>query len=208
VSWSTIQEGVRTAVATALQLEDFTGADALTPVRVTEWANRNTSHRWVDGPWADLTLGVVQVRHTDEIRYEDFTNADPELATYVPTTGGQRRFTVTVQVCTHSQEPGEASAGEIAGRLRTRMRRLDVLRTLQTAGVALMGIGATFDGDFPDHNNRMVSCSITELWFGCVESDTDESEESTAWIGHVAAEGTLTNIDGTEQDIVLDIDAR
>ena len=186
---STVAEAVRTAVAKALQLEDVLGADEVTYVKRTDWADRASSHRFVgEEGWADLQLGVVVARGLDETRYEYVANADPALAESIPSTGGQREFTVTVRMCRHSQEFGEETMGTAGGNLRTRLRRQDVLRILNGSGVALVIVGPTINGSYPDHNGRVVSCAVTDVRFRCVEVDTDDSEGASAWIA--TAEGT------------------
>jgi hypothetical protein len=182
---SSVAEAVRSAVAKALQLEDVLGADEVTYVKRVEWGDKASSHRFVgEEGWADLLLGVVVAKGLDETRYE----YDPDTETNTPSTGGQREFSVSVQMCRHSQDFGEETMGTAGGKLRTRMRRKDVLKILNDSGVAMVLIGPTINGSYPDHNGRKVSCAVTDVRFRCVEVDTDDSPGSSDWIG--SAEGT------------------
>lgn len=203
---------VRDAIAKAVQLEDFVGADDTNECHPTEWLHNLGSNRVVsvDNGWCDIELGTVTTRNLDETR-ETFTPDpdepdDPELATNVPTVGGQREFNITVRVCRHSQEPGEEAVGFKGGKLRTRMRRADVLAILKAAGVAFVWAGSTFNGDYLDANRRWVSCSVTDMRFRCVETDTDDSEGSGDWVRSMEAEGTMEDLAGNETEVVVDTD--
>lgn len=203
MSWATVQEAVRDWVAGALELEDFTGGRG-TPVPRVEWENRSSAQRYQrGGPWVDLRISNVVGKGQDETRYEFLDNADPTLARNVPTYGGYRLFTVTVKIGSDSQEPVDSAVSTLAGKLRTRLRRRDILAVLQAANAALVTIGPTIDVDYVDHDGRMMSYAITDIRLATTEQDTD-SDSDGDWVESAAGEGTLTDIDDTELDADFD----
>jgi hypothetical protein len=187
------------AVALALQLEDATDLAGDEGHRV-EWESRSSAMRMVGSTFADLRfMSPNGAGATDEIRYE-MNVAETAL---VPTYGGPRMFNVQVLCSSDSQEPDADSVGLMGGRLRTRMRRPNVLALLQDAGVALVSIGPTFDVSYSNQEGRDFSASSTEVRFACVESDTDATDDA-GWIAALEAEGTLES-DFEGNDIVVDV---
>jgi len=168
MTWATKQEAIRLAVARCLRLPDVLAADG-SQTHVVEWFNRRTAHRWVDGPWADLELGAIVARGQDESRH---VGEDPADGTQLMSYGGYRLLTVTVAINSFSQEPGEDAVAELASRLRTRLRRPDVLAILQAEDVALVAVEGTLAADYED-DGRIISASFTDLRLATVELDTD-----------------------------------
>lgn len=191
MSWIDVKEAVRTAVATALQLTDATGADGTTLVPLVTWENQRSAHRFSSGVLVDLRLGNVQGHGRDETRYELVTGATPALTDYIPTYGGYRTFSVWVRVYSDNQEGTDAVA-VLGGRLRTRLRRPEARAILAADEVAIVTIGNTFDTDYRDQNGRMMSASLTELRLATVEQDTDAADEATGWVAIMEdGEGTF-----------------
>lgn len=206
MSWGTWSEAIRDAIALALELEDFTGSDGVTAVPRVEWENRSSASRWCEGAWADLQLGAVVPRHTDEYRYDFVDGGTPETSTISATTGGPRVATVTVRIGAPEQDPAAAAPGFLAGKLRTRMRRQGVLDLLHDAGVSLISIGNTLNADYADNNSRMWSGSFTDLRFGVTETDT---ETGLPYIDRVVSDpaNTLTRPDETTIVSTFDVDS-
>lgn len=209
MSWGDWSEAVRDAVALALELADFTGSDGLTSVPRVEWENRSSASRWCEGAWADLQLGSVVPRHTDEFRYDYVAGDTPEESSISETTGGPRVANITVRIGAPEQDPAAAAPGFLAGKLRTRMRRQDVLDILHAAGVSLISIGSTLNADYADNNSRMWSGSFTDLRFGVTETDTTEG---LPFIESIATDTddppVLTGADGaTEIESGFDVDS-
>lgn len=199
MSWATVREATRLALAKALLLEDVVGLDAVVQRRV-EWENRATAERVVGDTWCDLRFGVPSGIGTDEVRY----CMSPDNLRLVPTYGGLRRFTVQVLLSSYSQEPDADAVGFLAGRMRTRLRRNDVLDVLREGSVALIRIHPTINVDYQNQEARMVSASSTDIVFSCFESDTDPDED-VGWIDAVGLQGTLAT-GHDEVDIVEDIE--
>ncbi len=176
---------MRLAVAAATNLTDQTGLRG-TPVPRVEWQNRAKASRIVSGAWGELRFYAPAGLGIDETRYE-MNEAETAL---VPTYCGLRTFNVQVLLQASSQEPTADAVGVLAGRLRTRIRRAEILAVLQAAGVSMIGVGPTLEVDYTDANGREVSASSTEMYFSCVESDTDE-EYDAGWIDNLEADGTL-----------------
>ena len=187
------------AVAKAIVLEDVTDL-AGDPGHRVEWESRSSAQRMVGSTFADLRFSSPNGSGaTDEIRYE----MNVGLTALVPTYGGPRMFNVQVLCGSDSQEPDADSVGLMGGRLRTRMRRPDVLALLRAEGVALVSIGPTFDVSFTNQEGRDMSASSTEIRFACVESDTDATDDA-GWIAALESEGTFeSNFEG--DDIVIDV---
>lgn len=189
---------MRLAIAKAIVLEDATDLAGDTG-RLVEWENRSTASRMTGTTTADLRFLSPSGIGMDETRY-DLNVAETQL---VPTYGGQRLFSVQVLCQSDSQEPDADSVGLMGGRLRTRMRRADVLALLQAGGVAFVGVSPTFDISFQNQEGRMMSASSTEIRFACIETDTDATDDA-GWIANLESEGTLsTAFDAT--DIVVDV---
>jgi len=205
MSWATIKEAVRTAIAAAAGVIDTTGADDGATTQHTAWANQRQANRFLAEAaprWIDLTASGVRGVGQDEVRYDVVEGLTPDLTTVTPSYCGYRVFNVTVHVGGASQDDTE-DAFYLAGRIRTRIRRADVLAVLQAAGVALVDVGPSLEVDYRDINGRMQSAAFVELRFAFTEYDTDTVDAS----GHVAstsdAVGTLTEgFDG--DDILID----
>jgi hypothetical protein len=202
MSWATVQEAVRLAIAKSLRMEDYLGGDGVTYVRRVEWSNRETAARWASEGWADLDLTAIRVKGTDETRYDFEDGGTPEDSRLVPTTGGQRYFTVSVKVAIDSQDPAEASPGFLCGRLRTRIRHQSTIEDLLEAGVSLTRMSDTILADYADMNSRMWSMGVLDITFGCVEVDTDEDTDG-AYIGAVEADGDLDS--DVDQEVVVEL---
>ncbi len=171
MTWPATKEAVRLAVASCLSLPDYLGADGLTTIHQVEWENKRSANRMVGSIWTDLSLTSVQVHGQDEARRVDVTvGSMPEVATSY---GGNRLMSVTVRICSDSQEDADEAVGELAERLRLRFRQPASQAILQPAGVALVGFGSTFEADYRDQNGRIVSCAIIELRLSSVALYTD-----------------------------------
>ena len=202
MTWATVKEAIRVAVGMTLSLPDFAGADG-NPVAAVAWANQREAQRWaVDGKWADLTAVSVRGKGWDETRTETIAGVTPALDVIRPTYAGYRLVNVTVHIGGASQEDAE-DAFFLGGKLRTRLRRPDVLAVLQAGGAAVVDIGGSLDVDYRDQNGRMQSCALVELRFAFVESDTDTTEASSEFVNELSdALGTVT---GSGVDHTLDV---
>jgi hypothetical protein len=199
VTWATTKEACRLAIAAALDLDDYTGADgAVGGIHKVEWANKQKAVRYLnnDSAWADLRMGAIVAQGTDEIRYEYVAGATAALSRNVPTYAGRRLFSVQVLIGVESQEDAEEAVGTLAGRLRTRLRRVEILAILQDAGVALRSIGPTVDADYRNRDGHWVSASITEIFLARTEQDTDE-DNAGDFITETSGTSELTRTDGT-----------
>ena len=174
MSWATVKEACRTAISVCLGLEDYPGGDG-SMVHQVEWKNKQMAMRWTTEKWVDLQLTAGNSgTGTDEVRWCEVQVGARTILQ--PTYGGYRQFSVQVTICSESQEDADEAVGELADRLRTRIRRPDVQAPMQDAGVALVRVGSTFETDYQDQDGRMVSCSVTELRMGCVTSETDTTD--------------------------------
>lgn len=212
MSWATAKEAVRLAVAAALDLEDYTGADGVTNgIHKVEWTNKKKAVRYLlnDSAWVNLQFNQPVAQGRDEKRLEVTVGATPALTNVVPTYGGRRLFSVQVQIGSESQEDGEDAVAYLSGKLRTRLRRSEILGVMQAAQVALRTVGPSLSADYKNRDGHWVSNSITELFLATVESDTDPLDTSEGWINEMESEGTY---DGgafpiqEDVDVVADID--
>ncbi len=182
--WATLQEAVRDAVALALEMPDFTGADGTTSIRRVEWSERESAMRWGDSSWADLTLGAVRATGRGETRVVDFAEeATPADSSIAVERSNYSVFTVSVRVGNGNQDPGSESVGALGGKLRIRLGRDDVKEILQTGGVAIVGVEASIKADFVEPGSRRIwSSSLTDIIFSCVETD---EEDEVAYVDRV-----------------------
>lgn len=196
MSWSDVREAVRLAIAEATQLEDVAGLRNTTTRRV-EWRNRATASRMVSGAWAELRFYSPVAMGVDETRYSFETNPDR----LVPNYGGPRQFNVQVLLQADNQEPDADAVGILAGRLRTRLRRREILDALLEAGVAFVRMGPSIEVDYTDINGREISASTTEMTFACAEIDVDESEDAS-WIAELEYTLEVENGDADIEETV------
>lgn len=197
MGWKETREAVRLAIAKALKLEDETdqlGGD----LHVVEWENRAGDARMVGATFADLRFSGPVAIGTDEIRY----SYDCLYDRLTPEYGGFRVFGVQVLCQSDSQEPDEDAVGVMGGRLRTRLRRLEILDILKAAGVSLIRISPSIDVSYTNQEGRAMSASSTDLSFGCLEVDRDE-DESVPYIECVSADGVIRQ--ETKEDIEFPI---
>lgn len=194
MDWTNVQEATRLAIAKALEMPDYTGADGTTSIHRVEWSEYRLDSMCgpeEDSAIADLDLGVITSEGTDEELIEFNEGDTPEESYIAIAVGGPRDFTVTVKVFVPSQSPGKAAVGTAGSGLRARMRREDVHAILEAAKIGLIRIQPTIKADFPTANGVQLSCSVTEIQFRTVEYDVDEST-GNGYLGSMQAEGTLT----------------
>jgi hypothetical protein len=182
-----VKEGVRSAIALAMDLPDRLGADDATTIREVEWENKADAGAGWDfaGFTVRLRLGEVVARGDDETRYE----YDPDTDRNVPTYSGYRSFTVRVTVKAWTQADDAEAVGELSSRLRTRMRADRVLALLEEVNVAFVGVERTVNMDNLEINGRSMSIAVTDVRLGMTETWTDEDEESGHYIKHVELKG-------------------
>jgi hypothetical protein len=189
MGWGEVREAVRLAIAKAMRLDDET--DQLgNEYRHVEWENRASAQRMVESTFVDLRFSGPTAIGTDEIRYDYDSENDINVAEY----GGFRIFGVQVLAQSDSQEPDADAVGVMAGRLRTRIRRPDVLEILQAAGVAFVRADPSFDVSYENAEGRAMSASSTDLTFSTVEYDRDEEEDS-GYVSNAELDGTISNGD-------------
>lgn len=197
MTWETQTEAIRLALASALRLPDVLGSTGRYK-HVVEWENRRTAHRVVRDAWADLRLTSVAPVGTDEIRYSLVDSPLPSLATYRPCYVGWRIATVGVLVASTSQEHSDAAPSELAGRLRTRLRRPDILAVLQAEKVGLATVGPTVIADYLDGEQRWVSAAIVDVRFVLAVADEDPTDPGD-FIASVEGQGE-GDLCGTDVD--------
>lgn len=159
MSWVTVREAIRVAVAQCIEADTAAGG----PV---EWVDRALANRWTgadDEPWADLRLTPNARGYRGEIRYELDVDTDSLVEYHV----NHRHFSVTVLVGTESQEPG-ASAVDIADQIPGRLKHSSILSGLQAAKVAVRDIGPVIDATYTDAEGRAASQAAVELYLSTV----------------------------------------
>lgn len=191
-TWQQKKATLRAVFAAALKLDvpdnttlladgTFLNADS----EAIQWENERGDSRITNGIWCDLRLGSVVSIGEDEIRRSYDSGTDRLLPTY----GGPRRFSVMVIVASDDQESTEA-IGEVAGRLRTRLMREELLQQLMDCDLGFTKLGATMNIDYQD-DGRMYSQSMTEVWFETNEQDEPTSSDSGDYVKEVHGGGTL-----------------
>jgi hypothetical protein len=191
MSWATVREGVRTAVALAMRLEDYAGAGGHTVQRV-RWEGQEEASEWVrdDGAAVELQLLSIRRLHRDEKRLEIIANADPLLQVLRPIYTGTRLFTVRVRVDRDRQDDAAESMGA-SDELRTRWEREDVRAVLQAAEVATQTIGETMNADLVDLDGRQLSVAVTDLFLITSVADMD-SVPTGDWIRTAQGDGEIS----------------
>jgi hypothetical protein len=201
MGWAEKQEAVRLAIAGGLKLPDAATIGGKRTYKRVEWNGRDSANRWSQGgPTADLRLGAIRTKGQVERRYTFAQGATAELSTLRPTYGRSVVFTVSVLVEVDSQDPGDASAGTVTGRLRTRIQRDDILELLQAFDVAFVDIASTTDADYVSEG-RVISASVVDIRFGTTEEDVDEDGPGN-WIAQAYGLGT-----GDLTSVTLAVDA-
>lgn len=203
MTWATTKEAVRLAVAAALSLPDETGSDGVVGgVHVVEWVNKRSANRFMSTS-VDLQLNNPVAQGRDETRYELIEGATVADNKLIPTYGGRRIFSVMVQISAESQEDGEEAVGQLAGQLRTRLKRPEILGILQDDLVALRSIGPSIPADYRNRDGHWLSASVTELFLACTESDTDD-DNAGDYIASAEGTGDLTTIDSVVIEAAFD----
>lgn len=207
MSWSTVQEGIRLAVAGALGLPDRLGANGVDMVHEVDWENRReANNEWVDDvkPIVDLILGSPRTKGTGETRYVYNPGTDKN----VPTVNMYCLFTVTVRLSALTQAAGEETVGERASGLRLKLRKVPRFRDILTAAnVAIVDIMETQNADELEINGRMMSVSVTELHLATTESFTD-TDDSGDYIGRVQGTGELWGVNEADVRATVDLDVQ
>lgn len=199
ITWKQKKAALRAVIAKVLKLDrpnasvlladgTFEGTDS----EAVQWENERGNSRHTRGVWADLRLGVIVPISQDETRYE----YDPDTDLNLPTYGGHRRFSLMVIVATDDQEDYEA-VGEVAGRMRTRIMRPEVLDMLNAANLGLTSVGQTLNVDYQGEDGVMYSQSMTEIVFETSEADEPEADQDGSYVGQVLGDGDLhVGVDG------------
>lgn len=201
MSWASVQEAVRQAVAAATGRVDRLGADGATTIHDVEWENRReASLQWGDSATVDLCLGPVSHKGTGETRFE----YDADEDTNIPTVNIYALFTVTVKIRSLSQAGDEEAVGALASALRLKLRKIQRIRDILTAAnVSVVDIGETANVDELEINGRMMSVSITDLRLATTESFTD-TDDAGDYIAHAEGTGELWGVD--EEDVRVEAD--
>lgn len=204
MSWATVKDAVRRAVALAARAQDYAGADSVTMIKRCNWEGQaSASHFGRPGqqPVIELQMGDVVGLHQDERRTEFIsTGPTPDLQYVKPTYTGNRLFTVRVAIDTDSQDDDSDALGVRTGALRTRMRRDEVAEILRAGNVAIVDIGNTINADFVNEDGRQQSRAITDIRFATTESDFDLTPTGD-WIHSAAGQGEL---EGDVGDTLVD----
>ena len=188
MTWTSARNAIRTAIAEALELPDFTGPDTVTTVQQVCWENQAEAQRWQTGLVVDLRLGAPQQLFKDERRSDLSGDPDDPETVLVYQSGGMREFNVTVMLSNDDQSEGNETVGELADKLRRRIRWEGVLEDLWAAGVAHVASGQVQNADGRDMDGRMVSRAVVDLRFRAVVSETDTSAAGY-WIESAEASG-------------------
>lgn len=181
MNWPAIQEAIRLTVAAAVGVNEAQ----------VQWENTDRAGGWNTSPWVDLVLRSPQSVGVDEARRKYNQNTD--LVT--TTIEGPRKFRVTVKIWSENQTPGAESVGQLAGNLRTRIRRVGNLEALRAVNVSLEGLDPTVDADV-NKDGRMVSLSTTDVVLWTSETETDPTAP-TDYIQRVKGDGTFQGVTTT-----------
>lgn len=127
-------------------------------------------------------------------------NADPTQE-MTPTVQGARFGTLQLSVESTDQRPGY-TARKIAERARTRFERQSTDDALGAVHLALAGVGAVTNADYPGSNDRMVSRCILEVRLNGRAREADTAGR-TSYIATVQATAALTRPDGAALDADL-----
>jgi hypothetical protein len=205
-TWKAKKAALKLAITTALKLGKVRtkklANGTFLPANEVAWENERSASRANGHVWVDLRLGSVVAAAQDETRYEYEESTDRLLATY----GGARRFTVMVIIATDDQEDAEA-VGELAGRLRTRIVRPDILEPLLAVNVGFVEVAAALNADYAE-DGRMVSAAMLELRWETTEADEPDEDSSGDWVKLVDMEGDFYVELPTGQatvDVVVDV---
>jgi hypothetical protein len=181
MNWATIREAIRQAVVSASGLSD---------TAAVQWRGTCIAGGWRPDPHVDLVLKQVAGLGVDEAR------ASVQSGNLVTTLTGNRTLSVSIRVESQSQADGVESVGAIAGRIRTRLRRLGILTALKDADLALVEIQPVQNLDFASQG-RFVSLAVLDVLLSSVENDTDTTPESADWFDTVLlSSDTLDGVDG------------
>lgn len=204
MSWSSQQEAIRLAFASALGLPDRTGADGSTTVQEVSWVGTSSAGMQWATNGVQATLELTQVRNMDDDEVREAY--DEDLDALVQAYGGRRNITVRLKITSDSQDPGQAAPGELAGKARTRLRRGTTIETLNDEGVSLVKIHPTMEVDRIDVNGRLQSAAVVDFVFGTVEWWLDT--ENGDYFEGVSGSGDLTYPDGTVVEDAVPFDTR
>lgn len=170
MDWATIQEAIKTAIATALDLPDV---GAYQPI---VWEDTSAAGTWHAPAQARVRLKLHEPTQVGQDGlYFDYDEDEDKL---FPVVAGDRTFFVSVKIRAHTQVPGSASepVGVVAGKLRSRLQWPRVRALLDAAGVAVRTARPTINASEPQ-DGRQVAVAIVDLVFNAVENDTDTDAE-------------------------------
>lgn len=186
MDWAALQAAITTAVA------------ASTGVSSVKWEGEANSRRWGKTPTIDLT-GPKSLRNIgqDGARSEFVVDAEaPGGGTLQTGQAGNRIFTVTVRVEVPDQRPGY-NASVYSSRLRTRLKRKEMIRQLSAAGLAVVSIEPTLGADYSMDGGR-ISATVTDVILSACEWELDDTAPTDEWIETVQVHSDKLTADGSD----------
>jgi hypothetical protein len=211
-TWREKRDAMLGAIARAMAL-DVAGSEVLADGSMgggfggggsVAFENERLGARMVGGVWVDLRIGNVRSIGQDETRRDFVDGVTVPDSGLTVRRGGPRDFTLTVMIGSDDQLDAGA-VGHLAGLLRTRIRRSDVLEILAGADIGLARVLNTINNDYLDADGRMVSFSMTEIRLHTIEEDVDTfvDGDTVGGDGYVAT--VLGDGEPDIEDIELDV---
>lgn len=185
-----VEEDIRLAIALALELPDYLGADGVTLIKAVDWADSETSQHMTEDVYARLVRRSVITIARDETRTEFVEGATVEDSYLTVLTGGHRAISMTVEVCSRSQASARHAVSEYGGKLRTRIWRDDVQALFTEGNVSVVTVHPSIDASWWNVG-RKESKSTTDLELLTTEWDKTE-DPTTGYIASIQGTGTFT----------------
>jgi len=168
-------------------------SDPQGPKWAAEWKDRPLAATPDRGPMKGVTLTmkittVIGIGSDDDVRYEQ----DSPTSGLRETSYGLRRVTLRLEV--NSSEVDDSQwALSILERIRTRLRRRRVIRSLLDLNVGIISILAAIDIS-AKASQRVQSRAVMDLLLTMVSSDEDPV--TVGWIAGVEITSKLQDVDG------------
>lgn len=164
MDWAVIQEAIRQAVATALELPD------VGPYQPVVWENTSAGGTW-NAPGAPR----VRLRLYDPANVGQdavFWTYDAGADKLLPTVSGSRSAMVSARITAETARPGAEPVGRTAGRLRAGLRWPRVRKILEAAEVSIASIRPTIEATSP-LDQRATPTAVVDLVLNLAERATD-----------------------------------
>lgn len=133
-----------------------------------EWSGTARAARFGKGPQIDLIDRNSAGLGMDETRRALDEDTDKIVETQV----GQRTLLVGVRIESDSAAL-DVSARAVAERLRTALKLRRHLNSLRDAGISIVEILPTANGEYRGKDNRIASVAVLDVLFGWVDTASD-----------------------------------